>query len=79
MSNKKQSSVEYLIKEFSEILGPIKTQPMQDLLLTDAINKAKAMHKSEVTEAFYIGRYEYNNFDSNSTEYYTETFGNNTP
>jgi hypothetical protein len=35
------SAVDFLVKEFSAILGSIKTEPMQDLLLVDAINKAK--------------------------------------
>lgn len=86
MSNKKQSSVEYLIKEFSEILGPIKNQPMQDLLLTDAINKAKAMHKEEIEIAFaksYLIGVEgisYDDANKASAKYYNETYGgNNTP
>jgi hypothetical protein len=41
------TSVNYLIKEISAVLGAIKTEPMQDLLLVDAINKAKEMHKVE--------------------------------
>ena len=45
-----QSSVEYLIKEFSEILGPISTNPMQNLLLMDAMKQAKVMHKKEQAE-----------------------------
>ena len=43
----KQSSVDFIIKEFSDILGQLKTQPIQDLLLLDAVQKAKAMHKEE--------------------------------
>jgi hypothetical protein len=35
------TSVNYLIKEISAVLGALKTEPMQDLLLVDAINKAK--------------------------------------
>ena len=41
------TSINYLIKEISAVLGAIKTEPMQDLLLVDAINKAKEMHKDE--------------------------------
>ena len=47
---KKQTAVEYLVKELSEILGPLKTEAMQDLLLVDAINKAKEMEKQQITE-----------------------------
>jgi hypothetical protein len=43
----KQTAVEYLVKELSEILGPLKTEAMQDLLLVDAINKAKEMEKQQ--------------------------------
>ena len=46
----KQSSVDFIIKEFSDILGQLKTQPIQDLLLLDAVQKAKEMHKEEIVE-----------------------------
>ena len=42
------TAVEFLIKEFSEILGKIKTQPMEDLLLVDAIKQAKEMEKQQI-------------------------------
>jgi hypothetical protein len=41
----KQTAVEFLIKEFSDILGLLDTKPMQDLLMMDAMKKAKAMEK----------------------------------
>jgi hypothetical protein len=47
----KQTAVEFLVKEFSEILGKIKTEPMQDLLLVDAVNKAKEMEKQQIIDA----------------------------
>lgn len=46
-----QTAVEFLVKEFSEILGQIKTEPMQDLLLVDAINRAKEMEKEQRSQA----------------------------
>ena len=52
MNNKKQSSIDWIIQEFSEIIGIIKTQPMQDLLLSDTIKKAKAMHQQEIEGAY---------------------------
>ena len=50
-----ETAVEFLIKEFSEILGKIKTQPMEDLLLVDAIDRAKGMEKEQIVEAFKKG------------------------
>jgi hypothetical protein len=78
MSNNKQTSVEYLIKEFSEILGPISTKPMQNLLLMDAMKQAKSMHKNEIKDAVGVG----SQFDRNylygyqdkAKQYYNETF-----
>jgi hypothetical protein len=32
-----KTAVQFLVKEFSDILGPLETKPMQDLLLIDAI------------------------------------------
>ena len=43
LSNRKKSAVKFVVKELSEIIGEIKTSPMQDLLLVDAINKALKM------------------------------------
>ena len=81
MSNNKQSSIEwYIIErhiiEIQSRLGLI--SPIEyDAKLIKIEEQAKAMHKEEVRDSFYIGRYEYNNFDSNSIEYYNETFGGN--
>ena len=81
MSNNKQSSVEWYSNEIGKITALALSGKMTGLewkyLQAKALEQAKAMHKEEVTEAFYIGRYEYNNFDSNSTEYYNETYGGN--
>jgi len=44
----KQTAVEYLIKEFSEILGPIDTKPMQDLLMMDAMKRAKEIESNRL-------------------------------
>jgi hypothetical protein len=51
----KQTAVEFLVKEFSEILGQIKTEPMQDLLLVDAINRAKEMEKEQRKQEYLKG------------------------
>lgn len=78
----KQSAVEYLVKEFSEILGKIKTEPMQDLLMVDAINKAKQLEKEQLISFGYtqiqyidaeIGDLIYKKVPE---EIYTETFVN---
>lgn len=50
-----QTAVEYLIKEFSEILGPLRTEGMTDLLLFDAIRKAKQMEKEQREKDFIEG------------------------
>jgi len=47
-----ETAVEYLIKEFSSILGPLNTTPMQNLFLTDAINTAKKMEKEQIEAAY---------------------------
>lgn len=43
----KKSAVEFMVKEISEILGPLKTEGMTDLLLLDAYNQAKEMEKEQ--------------------------------
>jgi hypothetical protein len=76
MSKTEQTSIEYLIKEFSEILGPIETQPMQDLLLVDAINKAKAMHKEEICQ-FVSDYLDDADYGMTAEEYYDQIYGGN--
>jgi hypothetical protein len=46
----KQTAVEFLVKEISDILGVIKIEPIKDLLLVDAINKAKEMEEQNTIE-----------------------------
>lgn len=46
-----QTAVDYLLKEISAILGPLETKPMQDLLMVDAVNKAKEMEKQQIIDA----------------------------
>jgi hypothetical protein len=78
----KQTAVEFLIKEFNDILGPLDTKPMQDLLMVDAMKRAKQMEKEQIIEAMNIG------FDNgsafiedikwnNAEQYYNETYGGN--
>jgi hypothetical protein len=42
-----KTAVEFLVKEFSDMLGPLDIKPMQDLLLVDAIKRAKEMEKMQ--------------------------------
>ena len=47
---KKQTAVDYLVKELSAILDPLETTPMQDLLMVDAINKAKQIEEEQIMD-----------------------------
>jgi hypothetical protein len=81
MSNKKQTAVDYLVKELSAILGPLETKPMQDLLMVDAINKAKQMEKQQIEDA--CNQTEFEDIDgmgihetiTKGEQYYKETYG----
>jgi hypothetical protein len=69
------TAVDYLIKEFSEILGPLQTQGMQDLFLADAINKAKEMFQEQIEEAVSFGDCRGKNTTYlTASEYYAQTF-----
>jgi hypothetical protein len=70
-----QTAVEWLIWEFSEILGAIKTEPMQDLLIVDAINKAKQMDTEQKRNMFDCGRQYQLTGEGTFTEVYNETYG----
>lgn len=51
----KKSAVEFMVKEISEILGPLKTEGMTDLLLLDAYNQAKEMEEKNLKDSFVAG------------------------
>jgi soluble P-type ATPase len=76
----KQTSVDFLIEEFSAILGKVNFTAMQGLLLKDAVEKAKEMHEAEVMEAHgderdYLS--DSGNFITISAQqYYNETYKN---
>ena len=66
MSNNKQSSIEFLIKQ-KEKWG---------LLINDDLRIAKAMHKEEITQAWKKGDGQFDKVsDKMSLDYYNETFG----
>jgi hypothetical protein len=73
MENK--TAVEFLIKEFSEILGPLETKPMQDLLMMDAMKRAKQMDKEQKQNMFDCGRQFQLTGEGTFTEVYNETYG----
>lgn len=68
MTNK--TAVEYLVKEISAILGPLETKPIQDLLMVDAIKKAKQMEKEQIITAIEYCRGRY----IDSENYYNQTY-----
>jgi hypothetical protein len=55
MSEQQKTAVDFLVKEFSEILGPLKTEPMQDMLMVDAIKKAKEIFRQQIEDAYLKG------------------------
>lgn len=70
----KKTSVEFLIKEFSDIIGPLDTKPMQDLLMMDAMKMAKAMEKEHNEYFFNCGRNYQLTGEGTFTETYNETY-----
>ena len=71
----KQSAVEFLIKEFNDILGPIETQPIQDLRIIEAIHQARQMHIEQTTTAYLDGCYDWINKQyKGKKQYYLENY-----
>lgn len=67
MENKKQSSIDWLLKK---IWWEYRLIPNDDI-----IEEAKAMHKKEVEDAYDMGYLDYQNLTYDSAqEYYNETF-----
>jgi hypothetical protein len=69
----KQTSVDFLIKEFSAIFGKVNFTAMQGLLMKDAVERAREMHEVEITEAFEDGN-EHGFICKTGEEYYNETY-----
>ena len=74
----KQTSVDFLIEEFSAIFGKVNFTAMQGLLLKDAVEKARNMHEIEITEAHGDERDYLTNFGSfitiSAEDYYNKTY-----
>lgn len=73
-----KTGVDWLVKEFSDILGPLQTTPMQDMLMVDAIKKAKEMNRQQIIDAFDDGYFNGEDFrkPNNGTDYFTSRYGN---
>jgi hypothetical protein len=69
----KQTSIDFLVEEFSAIIEKVNFTAMQGLLLKDAVEKAREMEKEQIMSAFYDGNptcYQ----DKDGIEYYNETY-----
>lgn len=75
----KQTAVDFMLHEISEIIGVVDTNVIQNLLLSDAYNRAKAMEKEQIEKAFHhsivamvAGKF------LSPEQYYNETYGKHT-
>jgi hypothetical protein len=71
-----KTAVEFLVKEFSDMLGPLDIKPMQDLLLVDAIKRAKEIEKEQIIYAHVAGHNAPSSTIKNwyAEQYYNQTF-----
>jgi hypothetical protein len=76
----KQTAVEYLIEEFSAIIGKVPFTVTQDLFIRDAVIKAKEMEKEQIKDAHLIGLITSMEMEATkqSEQYYNETYKNET-
>ena len=72
----KQTAVEWLVEELSDVLGPMDTNSIRDLLLMDAINRAKEMEKEQIENAYDKGQESewHKSMGLMGDHYYNETF-----
>ena len=73
---KKQTAVEYLLEEFSAIIGTVSFTVTQDLFIRDAVIKAKEMEKEQIKDAHLIGLITSMEMEATkqSEQYYNETY-----
>ena len=75
----KQTAVEYLLEEFSAIIGRVNFTVTQDLFIRDAVIKAKEMEKEQIINAFKEGNlYHGWALKHEPEQYYNETYKNKT-
>jgi len=63
----KQTSVDFLIEEFSAIFGKVNFTAMQGLLLKDAVEKAMEMHEGQIMQAYNDGKFSIINIEKNKS------------
>jgi hypothetical protein len=77
----KQTAVEYLLEEFSAIIGRVNFTVTQDLFIRDAVIKAKQMEKEQIIKAYDESNkrlcLQCTDFKT-GIKYYNETFKNET-
>lgn len=71
----KQTAVEYLLEEFSAIIGRVNFTVTQDLFIRDAVIKAKEMEKEQIMDALKFGCSDWGSY-KDKEQYYNETFKN---
>jgi hypothetical protein len=67
----KQTSVDFLIEEFSAIFGKVNFTAMQGLLLKDAVEQARQMEKEQIMDAHGAKQY---HKTVNGEQYYNDTY-----
>jgi hypothetical protein len=77
----KQTAVEYLLEEFSAIIGRVNFTVTQDLFIRDAVIKAKEMEKEQIIKAYKDGRSDlasnfHKSLNMSLEQYYNETYKN---
>ena len=75
MSNNKQSSVEWLVKELNQKIDFIPMNKWDEI--KEVIEQAKAMHKEEIKDAQIDGSMNSTLVEYRIPHYYNETFGGN--
>jgi len=72
----KQTSVDFLIEEFSAIFGKVNFTAMQGLLMKDAVEKARVMNEGQIMQAYNDGKFAIINIEKNKSleQYYNETY-----
>jgi hypothetical protein len=74
----KQTSVDFLLKEFSAIFGKVNFTAMQGLLMKDAVEKARVMEKEQMWEYikknYCIGHKSLEFHRLEFEQYYNETY-----
>ncbi len=74
-----QTAVAWLVEEFNHIIGSLKMEGIQNMLMADAINQANKMFEEQIKDAYWNGTMDITKEEalSDAEKFYNEYYNKN--